>query len=403
MANSSKPNTQFEGNYFDRESDEMGGSGWEREARRASALDNNAKSSRKSNSARTDRWSARGFLWEYSQLGRVRKCGRVVVTADGRVGVRADGTSVGFAGLATCASVWACPVCNSRVQAVRRLEVGVALANVHANGGGAAFGAITIRHRKGQRLDGLLAALTYGIARIARDKTVAKLRSEMGHLGRIQALEITSGQHGWHPHRHPLVLFSSPPDPGQLALLHVAEFRAFRAGVVSRGYDAPLDVAQVLMPVEPNTDEALGKYFTKSTYSHDAAAWELTSTQTKKAKSDSRTPWQLLDSARMTGDADDLDLWHEYEKASRGKRALTFSRGLRDLVGIGAEATDDEIAAEEIGDKHDTGFYVTDWSPIRANAALGAGLLNAVTPAGNWAAGRAYAAAHGIPTEENDQ
>lgn len=362
-------------------------------------LDNNAKSSRN----RSHKWEARGFLWEFSEHNRVRKCGRIPITSDGLVGVRANGESVGYAGLASCGSVWSCPVCNSRIQAVRRLEVGVALANVHANGGGAAFGAITVRHELGQGLDGLLGALTYGIARIARDKTVKRLRDDMGHLGRIQALEVTVGAYGWHPHRHPLVLFSAPPDPQKLEQLHAAEFRAFRAGVVRKGFDAPMDVAQLLKPVTPGTDETLGEYFTKSTYSHDAAAWELTSTQTKKATGESRTPWELLDSARMTGDMDDLELWTEYEKALKGKRALTYSRGLRDLVGLGTEATDEEIADAEVGDKHDTGFWVSDWSPIRAHAQLGAGLLNAVTPAGNWAAGRAYAAAHGIPILENEK
>lgn len=362
-------------------------------------LDNNAKSS----GNRSNRWEARGFLWEYSPHVRVRKCGRVPVTGHGMVAVRANGESVGFAGLATCGSVWSCPVCNSRVQAVRRLEVGVALANVHANGGGAAFGAITVRHELGQGLEGLLGALTYGISRIAQDKRVRALRVEMGHIGRIQALEVTHGAFGWHPHRHPLVLFTSPPDPDKLAELHMAEFRAFRAGVVRRGYAAPLDLAQLLTPVTPGSDETLGEYFTKSTYSHDAASWELTSTQTKSAKKGSRTPWQLLDSARMAGDADDLALWTEYEEALKGKRALTYSRGLRDLVGLGAEATDEQIADAEVGDKHDTGFWVADWAPIRHNARLGAGLLNAVTPAGNWAAGREYARRHGIEILENEE
>ena len=362
-------------------------------------LDNNAKSS----GNRSRRWEARGFLWDYSEHVRVRKCGRVPVSSDGLVGVRANGESVGFAGLASCGSVWSCPVCNSRIQAVRRLEVGVALANVHANGGGAAFGAITVRHELGQGLDGLLAALTYGIARIAQDKTVKRLRAEMGHIGRVQALEVTVGAYGWHPHRHPLALFSRPPDPGKLVQLHMAEFRAFRAGVVRRGYDAPLDVAQFLQPVTPGTGDVLGEYFTKSTYSHDAASWELTSTQTKKATGESRTPWELLDSARKTGDMDDLDLWGEYERALKGKRALTYSRGLRDLVGLGTESTDEQIAGAEAGDKHDTGFWVSDWAPIRAHAQLGAGLLNAVTAAGNWAVGRKYAAAHGIPILENEK
>lgn len=359
-------------------------------------LDNNAKSS----GNRSDRWVARAVNWEYSKLPRCRKCGRVTVTPDGTVGVRADGNSVGYAGLATCGSVWSCPVCNSRIQNVRRLEVGVALANLHANGGGAAFGAITVRHHAGQPLDGLLAGLTYGIARIAQDKSVRQLREKLGYIGRIQALEVTLGANGWHPHRHPLVLFSAPPDRGELVELHLAEFRAFRAGVVRKGFESPLDLAQIMMPVELGTESVLGDYFAKSSYRADAAGWELTSTQSKTGRKGSRTPWQLLESFRTSGDMDDLDRWNEYELAMKGRRALTFSRGLRDLLGIGAEASDEEIADREVGDSSDTGFRVLDWSPIRRNALLGAGLLNAVTPAGNWSAGREYAREQGIEIGE---
>ena len=42
-------------------------------------------------------------------------------------------------------------------------------------------------------------------------------------------------------------------------------------------------------------------------------------------------------------------MWHEYEKGSKGKRQATWSRGLRDLLGVGQEHTDEEIAAEELG------------------------------------------------------
>jgi hypothetical protein len=362
-------------------------------------LDNNAKSSRN----RSEKWAARGVQWMVSALPRCRKCGRVTVTNDGRVGVRANGQAVGFAGLSTCGSVWSCPVCNSRIQSVRRLEVGVALASVAAMGGGAAFGAITVRHHAGQRLGPLLDGLTYGIARIARDKSVAALRERMGYLGRIQALEITVGLNGWHPHRHPLPVFARPVSEGALVDLHFAEFRAFRRGVEHRGFEAPSMLANVLMPVDLSTGDTLGEYFAKSEYSAAGVAFEAASSSTKKGRRGSRTPWQLLDGVRTTGDADDLDLWNEYEKSTRGKRALTFSRGLRDRLGLGLEASDEQIADAEVGDAYDTGFYVTDWTPVARNSALGAGLLNAVTPAGHWQDGRDFCRANGIPIEENDQ
>lgn len=293
-------------------------------------------------------------------------------------------------------------MCNARIQAVRRLEVGVGLAAVYAMGGGAAFGAVTVRHAEGDPLPVLLDGLTYGLARIARDRTAKRLREDMGYLGRVQALEVTHGGNGWHPHRHPLAVFRRPPQQEQLSALHLAEFRAFARGVQHRGLEAPSLLANVFMPVSPGSDTPLGEYLAKSVYSPEGAGFEMTSTQGKRGRRGSRTPWQILGSFVATGDADDLELWHEYESAMRGKRALTWSRGLRAQVGIGTEASDDEIAAAEVGDAADTGFTVDSWEPIYHRAELGAGLLAAVTPAGDWAAGREYARRHGIRIREND-
>lgn len=355
----------------------------------------------KSSLHRLDRWLAREALWRLSEVERCTKCGRYPVTTDGSVAVRANGQSVGFAGLYTCGNIWVCPVCNAKIQSVRRLEVGVALATHLEAGGGAAFGAVTVRHQAGDPLSGALDALTKGQAQIARDRTVVRLRKELGHLGRMQALEVTHGEHGWHPHRHPLVFFAGTASESNLVDLHLAEFRAFRGAVERAGYAAPSILANVLMPVTAGS-EALGDYFAKSVYTPEGAGFEMTSTQGKKARGKhGRTPWNILRDVVETGDADDFALWAEYEVAMKGKRALTHSRGLRAALGLGEETTDEAIAEAEVGDRADTGFVVEDWSPIWARAELGAGLLAAVTPAGDWKAGRDYARRHGIRIREN--
>src|SRR5699024_9970044 len=86
----------------------------------------------KSSEARTARWQALGILWDMSTLERVRKCGRVPVLPGGCVGVRKKvrkkSEAVGYAGLATCGSVWACPRCSAKIMAVRRLELGALIA-----------------------------------------------------------------------------------------------------------------------------------------------------------------------------------------------------------------------------------------------------------------------------------
>jgi hypothetical protein len=377
--------------------------------RRRGSLENNAKTVRSSdreNAAREGRWEARAaWGWTYSALPRARKCGRVTVTPDGTVGVRADGQSVGFAGLHTCGSVWVCAVCNSRIQAVRRLEVGVAIAAAGALGGGVAFGARTLRHRRSDSVAALFPVLSYAGQRVARDLGVRRLRAEMGYLGTIKAAELTFGGHGPHPHQHPAEVFSRPVTDREVAQLERAEVRAWVAAVESRGLAAPVSDAQRLRRIDLGTNsEQFADYFTKATWSPAAAAWEMTSSQTKNARgAGSLTPWALMDRLAVRGDADDLDLLTDYESGTKGRRALTFSPGLRARLGLGGAATDEEIAASEVGDRADEGFRIADWAPVVRDPSTGPRLLAAVGPEGNWQRGREFAAAHGIPLIELDE
>lgn len=353
---------------------------------------------------RAERWAARGVLWTESTMKRCRCCGRVTVTPDGSVQVRADGRAVGFAGLASCGSVWVCPVCNAKVQAVRRIEVGLALAWALLEGG-AAFGAYTLCHHQGERLGDLWPGLNKCWAAVGRDGSVKRVRAGLGWVGYVRTVEVTYGVNGWHPHVHPLHLFSRPVSPAEVAALHRAEFRAWEAAAGRQGLRTPVSAAQNLHAVDGAAAHAeVADYFTKASYTPtvEAVGWEMTSTQTKtrtRAK-DSRTPWELLRAVYLDGDAEALDLWHEWESDSKGKRAISWSRGLRRAAGLLVEATDEEIAEREIGSRADAGLVITDWTPIRERPALGAELLAVVGPAGDWDAGRLFCRQHGIETRD---
>lgn len=361
------------------------------------ALDKNANNSSKSSKnrdfMRIDRWVARGVLWEHSSLPRLRKCGRVTVRPSGHVDVRKTGDTVGFAGLSTCSSVHACPVCNSKIQAVRRLEIGVAIAAA-AQRGSIGFGSFTLRHHLGQDLDHLWKSLSYCFNRVGADKTVASLRKELGRYGYVRAQETTFGAAGWHPHSHPLVFFDRQISAAQLEDLHQEEFRAWRAGATRRTLEAPtLEGQSMKLVTDPS--QVLGEYLAKSVFEPQRVGLEMTATQTKTGKQGSRTPWQILNDFQRTGDMADLDLWQAWEKGSKGKRALVWGRGVKDLLGI-VEREDQEIAEEEVGDEDDVVLVVTDWSPIVKRPELGGGLLAAVR-AGGFAAGAALCDWEGIP------
>jgi hypothetical protein len=323
--------------------------------------------------------------------------------ADGSVQVRANGVAVGFAGLASCGSVWACPVCNAKIQAVRRLEVGTLLA-LGLVEGSAAFGAYTIRHHQGQDLGHLWGSLSKCWNAVSVDKSVRRERASMDWLGYARAAETTVGPAGWHPHVHPLHLFGAPVTLAAVAALHAVEFRAWQKAALRLGLDAPLEDAQHLHLLTADSPDVMGDYFTKAQYSGVPAAsvgWEMTSTQTKSRTraTGSRTPWDVLADV-MGGDADSLDLWHAWEAGSKGKRALSWSRGLRERFGLLTEATDEEITDTELGSAADAGFVIVDWSPVTQRPALGPQLLRTIGAGKRWAEGRQFCRDNGIETRE---
>lgn len=352
--------------------------------------------------ARSDRWKARGFLWQESTITRVRGCGRHSIRPDGSVQVRDNGLAAGFSGLASCGSVWACPVCNSKINAVRRLELGVMVSAADALGMGMAFGAKTLRHTASHRLAELWPKQSELYNAVTVDKSVRRIRADLGFLGYTRAAEVTVGLNGWHPHLHPLYFFEKRVTQRQIDSLQVAENSAWINKAGRLGLQAPLSDAQHLHVVTGSAAAlSLGQYFTKNgTQTADSVAWELTSTQTKTGRRFAKTvsPWILLAGAR-TGDADALDLWQEYEKASKGKRALTYSRGLRRRFGLDVEASDEDIAETEVGTRDDALFEIVDWSPVRRNPALGADLLATVRTSGIAAAQR-FCADHSIETRQ---
>ena len=85
-----------------------------------------------------------------TRLDRLRACGHTAVDGSGvmvRMTPGSSGSScrAGFAGLATCGSVWACPVCAAKVAAERAGELGAVLTAAGEAGHQVAMVTLTVR------------------------------------------------------------------------------------------------------------------------------------------------------------------------------------------------------------------------------------------------------------------
>jgi hypothetical protein len=89
------------------------------------------------------------------------------------------------------------------------------------------------------------------------------------------------------------------------------------------------------------------------------------------------TPVQLLAEAVDICEESAMVRWWEWEQASEGRRQLAWSTGHRDLrklAGPGAEATDEDIAAEELHADARFGLNADAWDCVE-RAQLGLELL----------------------------
>lgn len=328
------------------------------EGRAAARLDTHTNSSSPQRLWRTRRYTRKALLWRLSLNKRVRGCGRWVL-GDGVQLRHREGVGAGIGGVMRCGSLWVCPTCSARILHERQDDIARALRAHQADraaGRQVAFLTLTMRHRRGQRLADLWDALGYAWAAVTGGKTWQTESARHGLTGWVRVVEVTHGRNGWHVHVHALLLLDRADNGGQVTPAELDSWRRTIAARWSRALErkglAPALARAQDMQLVADAADPLAAYFTKQTDSTpDDLARELTQSAAKVGKT--RSPWRILDGV-AAGDADELALWHEYEKASKGRRQMTWSRGLRDRLGLNEPLSDQEAADLEAGDASDT-------------------------------------------------
>lgn len=327
---------------------------------------------------RSIRYTRRSIAQQFTDHKRLCDCGRAAF-GDG-VTLRLSNGIAGVAGVMTCGSVWVCSVCSAKIAHRRQLELRSALVAAASAGYPVALLTLTMRHKKADPLVGLWDDLAAAWRSLTSGRGYQGIRSRFGILGYARVTELTHGRHGWHVHLHVLLFLEPATDTGEpISALRDALLTRWESALARRGASSTR-TAQDLRLVSDGS-EFLAEYLTKSTDWGDSVAREIAWGQAKHARSvGGRTPFQLLDSLIATGDAEDLLLWQEYASASTGRRQLTWSRGIRDLLNLGQESTDEEIADEELEDETADVIRISssDWWSLSARGEVIAALLDAL-------------------------
>ena len=286
-----------------------------------------------------------------------------------------------YQGLASCGSIWACPPCSAKIRNARALEIAEAAANWHRAGNTVLMVTFTAPHDLGMPLGELLPLVARGFTSVIAGGPWQRLKKRVPVAGQIRSIEVTHGPNGWHPHAHCLLFIEGNASAGQIADTGRHVRSRWRKFIVKAGYRPPSDLHGVDIQVCTSAAEA-GLYIAK-TQDGKSPGNEMARSDLKSGRAGHRTPFEILGEIADTGDLDHLPLWHEYENATKGHQAITWSKGLRRLLlGVEPERSDEEIAAEEVGGDLVLEISTGAWREVTRNLGLETRLLEAFESGG---------------------
>jgi hypothetical protein len=250
------------------------------------------------------------------------------------------------------------------------------------------FVTLTMRHDRAQSLGDLWAAGQKGWRRAISGKGWVAAAPLVD--GFVRVWEVTHGRNGWHVHVHLVVVLAVGATAADLEDVAGGMFERWSSGLTAAGLSAPRRVGQDWHIVSgQGAAEELGGYLAKLADPESAAGLglELTHAQSGRSATGLRTRpvWGLLDDLVATGEASALHRWREWERVSKGKRQVGWSRGLRERFGPDVkELSDEEIAATEVGSSEDDVLHMesSEWAKLAQNPEAIVQLLEAVEDGG---------------------
>lgn len=287
--------------------------------------------------------------WDQVSWRRTAGCGKVL-TGD-HVEIHAkrypDGSVNAYpVGVSTCGSVWLCDVCKAKIRTRRSGDIETVAPMHVASGGRLVMMTLTVRHGPQHPLALLMDVETDSYRSLQRDARWTSMRRHQ-LVGQIRSWEITHGLSkpggSWHPHFHILLFIK----PGEFAHIPPVGDKANHAGWVHElGWieDAWAERIENRLGARPDShgfhvmelDASAAPYVSK--LADETARADL--------KTGSRSTSHIID-ALGDGETWAVRAWNEYATATKGKRAIQWSRGLRAHFGLDVELTDEEIAATD--------------------------------------------------------
>lgn len=280
-----------------------------------------------------------------------------------RLSTSAEDSFASFSGLQTCACVWACPVCSSRIAVKRGQEIGRAIQWAEDTKHTPVMMTLTASHHH-NGLEWFKDRFKSAYRALLQSRQYRKLRRKMGVKYLIKAVEVTrTYENGWHYHYH--ILLFVPNKILMQADFDLKQWQAEATEVwlhelnkvgLSGSHERALDVR--------THRNIKAEYLSKLGLTHDDttdARHELSGNKNKAG----RHIWSILRKARE-GDENDANSYVEYVTAMTGEKWITWTPKFKELVGL-VESTDDAAAGDESNEPSELWMELTDkeFKPVR--------------------------------------
>lgn len=241
-----------------------------------------------------------------------------------------DGAHASIAAKHSCHSAWACPVCSPKLEAARNKALAPQVRGLIEQGYTAYLTTLTVRHFRGDELPFLLDALGAAWKLVTSGKAWKNWRTTRSGLNveYLRGVDMTwSVRNGFHPHLH-IALYLPPDHPGDNEWLIQRWMKALR----SLGFEAEREAQDISMFSALSTEDAIAIVEKITAYALATAKMlsaEALGMAVKRARHDgSFSPFEILAKAE-SGDRYFLHLWRQYVAATKGRRQVTTSRGLK--------------------------------------------------------------------------
>jgi len=306
---------------------------------RATSLESQAA---KASERRLLRFSLQSSARDLLPRERVSKCLRAPIPTAASIDVfrSAEFATAHYGGLQVCASVWCCPVCSAKVTERRRVELAGGVGFWRSEAGGfLLLVTYTLRHSLGDSLAAVLAPLLAAFEDVHRGRWWADYSAKHRIFGKVRSLEVTYGASGWHPHIHCLYFLGSGDLPAVNGFeLALKERWSHLLG--KQGRDASWQHGVDVRMSDEDIAEYIAKYAKEKEWTIEH---EMTKSPAKIGKIGGRTALQLL---KYYSEVDTAAgrFFIQYAVSFKGKSQLHWSKGLRSLLRMDIQQSDEELA-----------------------------------------------------------